>query len=351
MGGLAMHELSIALSILDIAAEEAERRGGVGVAAIHLKLGASVASSRERFSRRTRWHVRNRHSPPPVWSSRMSRSWSSAPPAGPKDRSNRSSGSLPRMWHLHGGDCRWPGTGNRRHGDSPMSTLTRLVQVRQQVLKSNDVTARLRKRFEQAGVYVVSLVSSPGSGKTSLLRKTLCRPPARAVKIAALVGDLATENDARRLAEAGVPVRQILTGTVCHLEAAMVAKALGEWDIAALDFLSSKTWAISFVPPHTISAKTCALSWFSTTEGEDKPLKYPTIFNTADLAMITKSDLADAVQFDRPAAHAAIQSVRPGMPIMETSARTAAGLSEWIQCLERHRNLKRGTLNLTEVEK
>src|SRR3954447_23780935 len=108
---------------------------------------------------------------------------------------------------------------------------TRLVQVRQKILKQNDLVARaLRARFQEAGVYVVSLVSSPGAGKTTFLERTLTMLRPR-YRVAALVGDLATENDANRLARSGAPVRQIVTGTVCHLEADMVEKALGGWDL------------------------------------------------------------------------------------------------------------------------
>jgi hydrogenase nickel incorporation protein HypB len=118
-----------------------------------------------------------------------------------------------------------------------MNSQPRLVEVRQNVLKQNDLLAReLRQRFHEAGVYVVSLVSSPGSGKTAFLEKTLTllRPDYR---VAALVGDLATENDAARLARAQVPVKQITTGTLCHLEAAMVRTALEGWNLDELDFL------------------------------------------------------------------------------------------------------------------
>src|SRR3954453_8970471 len=114
---------------------------------------------------------------------------------------------------------------------------TRLVEVRQHVLKKNDVVARaLRERFREAGVYVVSLVSSPGAGKTALLEQVLSLLRGRH-RVAALVGDLATANDARRLARSQVPVRQITTGTVCHLEAEMVEEALRGWSLTELDFL------------------------------------------------------------------------------------------------------------------
>jgi hydrogenase nickel incorporation protein HypB len=138
-----------------------------------------------------------------------------------------------------------------------MSSEPRLVEVRKTVLKQNDLIARrLRERFRSAGVFVVSLVSSPGSGKTAFLEKTLTLLQPR-YRVAALVGDLATENDAERLARSRAPVKQITTGTLCHLEAAMVEKALEGWDLNRLDFLSLlKTWAIWFVRPPTIWAKT-----------------------------------------------------------------------------------------------
>lgn len=215
---------------------------------------------------------------------------------------------------------------------------TRLVEVRQKVLKQNDVVARtLRARFQEAGVYVVSLVSSPGAGKTTFLERTLSilRPRYR---VAALVGDLATEHDATRLARSGAPVRQIVTGTVCHLEAEMVQKAMEGWNLGELDILFIENVGNLVCPSSYDLGETLRVVLFSTTEGEDKPLKYPTIFNTADLAMITKSDLAEVVGFDRAAAHAAVQSVRPGMPILETSARAGAGMAQWIDCLTLRRD-------------
>jgi hydrogenase nickel incorporation protein HypB len=214
-----------------------------------------------------------------------------------------------------------------------MSPTTRLVEVRQHVLKNNDVVARaLRDRFRQAGVYVVSLVSSPGAGKTLLLEKmlTVLRDESR---VAALVGDLATDNDARRLARSQVPVKQITTGAVCHLEAAMVRDALEGWDLHALDYLFVENVGNLVCPATFDLGEDLRLVLFSVTEGEDKPLKYPTIFNTADAALITKADLAETVEFDRAAALRNIQSVRPGMQTFEVSAKTGAGMEQWLRFL------------------
>lgn len=217
-----------------------------------------------------------------------------------------------------------------------MTSQPRLVQVRQQVLKQNDVVARaLRKRFAEAGVFVVSLVSGPGAGKTSLLRETLLQLGGR-FKVAALVGDLATENDARRLAESGAPVRQIVTGTLCHLEAAMIERAMEGWDLADLQILFLENVGNLVCPATYDLGENLRVVLISTTEGEDKPLKYPTIFNTADLALVTKIDLAEVVGFDRAAAHAAVQSVRPGMPVIELSARSGAGMDQWLDFIGEH---------------
>ncbi len=214
-----------------------------------------------------------------------------------------------------------------------MIPQTRLVEVRQKVLKQNDVVARaLRQRFKAAGVYVVSLVSSPGAGKTAFLERTLTLLRERC-RCAALVGDLATDNDADRLARSGAPVRQITTGTVCHLEAQMVSDALGDWDLEGLDLLFIENVGNLVCPASYDLGEAMRLVLFSVTEGEDKPLKYPTIFNTADVAIITKRDLAAAVEFDGRAAHEHIHRVRPGMPILELSAKTGEGMEQWMEFL------------------
>ena len=214
-----------------------------------------------------------------------------------------------------------------------MSGEPRLLEVRKNVLKQNDLVARtLRERFRTQGTYVVSLVSSPGAGKTAFLEKTLTLLRQQ-YRVAALVGDLATENDAIRLARSQAPVKQITTGTLCHLEAAMVDHALNGWDIGKLDFLFIENVGNLVCPSSYDLGENLRLVLLSVTEGEDKPLKYPTIFNSADVALITKIDLAEAVEFDEESAKANIQAVRPGMRHFAVSAKTGVGLLEYLQFL------------------
>jgi hydrogenase nickel incorporation protein HypB len=181
-------------------------------------------------------------------------------------------------------------------------------------------------------VFVASLVSSPGSGKTAFLEKTLTLL-SRNSRVAALVGDLATENDAIRLARAQVPVKQIMTGTLCHLEAAMIQTALGDWNLNQLDFLFIENVGNLVCPSSYDLGENLRLVLLSVTEGEDKPLKYPTIFHTAGVAIITKVDLAEAVKFDSKAAGDNIQRVRPGMEVMSVSSKTGQGMNGWIEFL------------------
>jgi hydrogenase nickel incorporation protein HypB len=211
-----------------------------------------------------------------------------------------------------------------------MNTTPRLVEVRRNAFKQNDALARaLRDRFRDAGVRVFSVVSSPGAGKTMLLEKTLTRLR-RQWRVAALVGDLATENDAARLARAQAPVKQIITGTVCHLDAAMIERALEGWNLNELDLLFIENVGNLVCPASYDLGEESRVVLLSVTEGEDKPLKYPTIFNTADVALITKIDLAGAVEFDLAAARDNIQRVRPGMQIIEVSAKTGEGMESWM---------------------
>src|SRR5437667_1277488 len=234
------------------------------------------------------------------------------------------------MRHGNVRNCARQGTRSRCIGDTRMGSQPRLVEVRKNVLKQNDLTAHaLREQFRTAGVYVVSLVSSPGSGKTLLLEKTLTLLR-QSYRLAALVGDLATENDAVRLARSQAPVKQITTGTLCHLEAAMVQNALEGWDLNHLDFLFVENVGNLVCPSSYDLGENLRLVLMSVTEGEDKPLKYPTIFNTADVAVITKTDLASAAEFDWHSADSNMQAVRPGMGVLKLSAKTGEGMQEYL---------------------
>lgn len=205
-------------------------------------------------------------------------------------------------------------------------TTPRMLEVREKVLKQNDLLARsLRERFRDAGVFVASFVSSPGSGKTTFLEKLLARL-GQTQRVAALVGDLATENDAARLQRAASKVRQITTGTICHLDATMIQKALEGWNMRDMDFLLIENVGNLVCPSSYDLGESLRFVLLSATEGEDKPLKYPTIFNTADVAIITKMDLASAAEFDLGAARRNIESVRPGMRIFEVSAKKDLGM-------------------------
>lgn len=209
----------------------------------------------------------------------------------------------------------------------------RIVEIRKGVLEKNDqLASKLRRRFRRAGLFVINMVSSPGAGKTALLEETL-RHLGREYAVAALVGDLATENDAKRLARSGAPVRQIVTSGVCHLEADMVERHLEGWELEKLDFLFIENVGNLVCPSHYDLGEDMRVVLISVTEGEDKPLKYPPMFFSADLALLTKIDLAEAVGFDRQQALDNIEAVCPGIRVLETSARTSQGLQAWLDLL------------------
>ncbi len=210
----------------------------------------------------------------------------------------------------------------------------RVVQIEQSILRKNAALAdALRSRFAATHTLAVNLLSSPGSGKTTLLQETLARLTER-YRIGVLVGDQATDNDARRLAQYGAPVRQITTAAECRLDADMIGKALEDWDVGPLDVLFVENVGNLICPAEYDLGEDLRVVVFSVTEGEDKPLKYPLAFNTAQLAVITKIDIADAVGFDRDAAYASIRQVNPGVAILEVSARTGAGMDSWTAFVE-----------------
>lgn len=218
---------------------------------------------------------------------------------------------------------------------------TRLLEIRAGVLSKNDrLAAELRARFQAAGLLALNLVSSPGTGKTALLERTLAALVAAGQRPAALVGDLATDNDARRLARSGALVRQIETRDMCHLEADMVGNHIeaAGWDLAELDYLFIENVGNLVCPSGYDLGEQIRVVLLSAAEGEDKPIKYPVLFNSADVAVITKLDLAEVCELDLELMRQNLHRVRPGIPIFETSARTGAGMDRWLAWLMERRN-------------
>lgn len=210
----------------------------------------------------------------------------------------------------------------------------RLMDVQQSILRKNTTLAHeLRQRFSRSGTFVFNLLSSPGAGKTTLLEETLRRLRER-YTVAALVGDQATDNDARRLGRSGAPVKQISTGAECRLDAQMITAALGAFDGVQAQVLAIENVGNLICPAEYDLGEDLRIVVFSVTEGEDKPLKYPLAFTTAHAVVISKIDLIAATAFERRAALENIARVHPGLPVLELSARTGEGMDEWIDFLQ-----------------
>jgi len=214
---------------------------------------------------------------------------------------------------------------------------TRTVEIHEAIRASNDrLAAQNRRLFQAKGLRVLNLLSSPGSGKTALLERTLANLGGRS-RMAVIVGDLASDNDARRLRQTGAPIVQITTGDVCHLEAAMIARALEQFDLDALDTIFIENVGNLVCPAAYDLGEEARVVLLSVTEGEDKPLKYPTLFKTADVMLVTKTDLAEVVGFDREAALNNLRRIAPQAILLEVSARTGAGMEAWYTYLENGR--------------
>jgi len=209
------------------------------------------------------------------------------------------------------------------------------VPLEKKVLSENDrIAAELRERFRQNGVLCLNLISSPGSGKTTLLEKTLDALP-RAERIAVLTGDIQTENDAARLKRFGFPVKQITTGGTCHLDARMIERHLAGWRLDEIDLLFFENVGNLVCPSSYDLGEAAKIVLLSVTEGEDKPLKYPSIFFKSEFLVITKTDLLPYVPFDIAKAEENARRVRPGMEIIRTSCTQGDGLKEWLGWLEK----------------
>ena len=217
----------------------------------------------------------------------------------------------------------------------PADTVT--IDVLQGLLAANDrAAAHNREHFDRHRVLVVNLMSSPGAGKTALLEATIVALRER-YRIAVIEGDLETDNDAARIRAHGVPALQITTGSACHLDAQLVHAALHELPLAGLDLLFIENVGNLVCPAGYDLGEALRVAIVSVTEGEDKPLKYPAMFHSADVVAISKIDLAAACEFDRDAALRNIREIRPGVEILETSSKSGAGFAEWFELLARRR--------------
>lgn len=215
--------------------------------------------------------------------------------------------------------------------------MSTIAPVEKKVLNENDrLAAQLRERYREAGVLCINLVSSPGAGKTRLLERTLELWPADS-KVAVLTGDLQTERDAERLAKFGRPVRQITTGGTCHLDARMIERHLVDWKLEDLDVLFVENVGNLVCPSSYDLGEAAKVVVLSVTEGEEKPLKYPSMFFKSELMLLNKIDLLPHVPFDLAAARENARKVHPEMPILEISAHTGEGMAEWLEWLRARR--------------
>jgi len=218
------------------------------------------------------------------------------------------------------------------------------VDVHQAILAANDRQAERNRGFFRAlGILAVNLVSSPGSGKTELIRHTIDRLAGR-LRVGVIVGDVATDNDAKRLRESGAPVVQITTGTLCHLDSGMIARAVGQLDTKALDLLVLENVGNLVCPAAFDLGEDLRVALLSVTEGEDKPLKYPPLFHSAHAVVLTKMDLAEPVGFARDLALTNLKRSSPAAQILEVSSRSGHGLTAWCDFLIERQGEMRASL-------
>jgi hydrogenase nickel incorporation protein HypB len=218
------------------------------------------------------------------------------------------------------------------------------IPLEQKVLSENDrVAAELRARFQAHGILCLNFISSPGSGKTSLLERTLKSLP-QDEGVAVLTGDIQTENDAARLKRFGFPVKQITTGGTCHLDARMIERHLAGWRLADFGLLLIENVGNLVCPASYDLGEAAKIVVLSVTEGEDKPLKYPSIFLKSDLLVLNKTDLLPYVSFDISAAADNARKIHPGMEIVTVSCTTGDGFCDWMAWLEQRRRTNKSLL-------
>ena len=240
--------------------------------------------------------------------------------------------------HGHGHQHHDHGQHGHAHPHAPLT-----LDLNRSLMEKNDRLAERNRGFFRAKkLLVLNVVSSPGSGKTTFIRETAVQLTGR-LRLGVIVGDLATDNDAARLKTAGIPVVQITTGTVCHLDADMVAKAAQQLDLDKLDLLVIENVGNLVCPADYDLGEDLRVVLLSVTEGEDKPLKYPPMFHSASVAVVTKSDMAAAAGFDRAQALANLNRVSHHAQIFELSAKTGAGMPAWLDFLVQQRGSQRGS--------
>lgn len=207
------------------------------------------------------------------------------------------------------------------------------VEIHERILEGNDrAAAHNRRHFEAAGVLAVNLMGSPGSGKTALLEATAAALAGR--RLGAISGDLATDHDARRLGAAGIPSRSITTGTACHLDAELVHRALHDFAWPELDVLFIENVGNLVCPAIYDLGQAANVVALSVTEGEDKPLKYPVMFRTAELVVLTKIDLLPHLDVRTEAIADALARVMPEVRLLPLSAHSGEGIEDWLAWLE-----------------
>jgi hydrogenase nickel incorporation protein HypB len=232
-----------------------------------------------------------------------------------------------------------PHDGHHDHGHDVESRKsgTREIKVVRRVLDANDIMAdRMRMVFAEKKVFVLNMMSSPGSGKTTTLQKTLVRIMP-CLRCAVIVGDICTTHDADRLAQSGAPVIQINTdafGGDCHLAAHVVERAVADLDLDAIDLLIVENIGNLVCPAEFDIGEDRRVVVLSVTEGEDKPAKYPLMFRQCDATLLNKIDLMPYLDFDMDRVRSSIGNIHPGMPVYEISAKTEAGFDGWIEWLQ-----------------
>ena len=224
------------------------------------------------------------------------------------------------------------GHGGHGHAHEPAAPH-QILHLNTGILNANERAAEQnRGAFRALNLLALNVVSSPGAGKTALLQRTLNELKGR-LRCGVIVGDLATENDAARLRATGAPVVPITTGTLCHLEAGMVAEALQQLDLRALDAVIIENVGNLVCPASFDLGEAVRVVLHSVTEGEDKPLKYPPMFQSADVVIITKTDMTAAAGFDRELALKNLRQAAPRAKVFELSARTGDGMKAWCDYL------------------